>query len=564
MEILVSIKKKNNVFATLHCDDRGFLMSIYEHFSRYVKGYMFTPAYKTGGWSGKIRFFNLMTGEIYLGIVNKVIDYCKSEGVSVSLDPQIIAAFSDNSVQESEVMKYLDELRPSNGKGEILEQRDYQKKAVNTIITRKRRKIASPTSSGKSLIIYAACRYLLDKKFKPDEKILIVVPTISLIKQMKSDFTEYSQINGWDSQNIVGEIGGGAHEGDSDNITVTFSDKSVLQFTGNDKINLSNGTKVLAKDLTKSAILNTKWLKKIGLPPVHIVKIKKSTPTVYVGTWQSLVKKDAEWLSQFRALFVDEAHEAATKSLIDIGKKCNAEYRLGMSGSFTSDDETTELTLCGLFGNTTTTITTKDMIDSGYAAKLHIKCIQLKHEEQVKKLDWQKEVEYIATHENRNNFIVDLADGLKGNTLILFQLVEKHGKPLFNLAKSRSGKKVFFIYGGTDVDDREEIRKILEKNSDCILIASYRTFATGTNVKNLEHIIFGSPTKSYTRVIQSIGRGLRLNAGKFICTLYDIFDFISGDKKDIKSCNYTFEYFGERLKIYTKEQHPYDIVSQVI
>lgn len=491
------IDKKDNVHARLTCDDAGFLMSLYEHFSRFVDGYIFSPQYKNRIWDGKIHFYNRMTREIYLGLVNRVIDYAKQEGIKVKLDPEIITSFSDASITKQDVYNYLDALQASNGKGDLLEQRDYQRDAVATIVMRKRRMIASPTSSGKSFIIYSACRYLLEHELKRNEQILIVVPTIGLIKQMKSDMIEYSLINKWAAYDHITEYGGGK---------------------------------------------------------------KNDTGRIVVATWQSLYKKPQEFFDRFRVLMVDEAHQAKAKSLVEIGKMCvNAEYRIGLSGSF-EQDETTEMTLNGLFANRTVTITTRDMIDKGYAAQLEIECIQLKHDEMPSgKLDWQTEIEYLITNKRRNEFIINLADGLKGNTLILFERVEKHGLPLYELAKKLSDKKIYIIYGKVDVDEREEIRKILEKEKDAILLASYKTFATGSNVKNLENIVFASPTKSFTRVIQSIGRGLRQNVGKVKCTLYDIFDYLCGDRKNIKTCNHTFYHFSERVKIYGYEKHPYNV-----
>lgn len=497
MKTIVRIEKKNNIHAYVTSDDKGFLMSMYEHFARYVDGYIFSPQYKARLWDGKIKFYNRQTSEIYLGLVNRVIEYCKNEDVKIDLDTKIISSFSDSEVSEETVLNYLDNLNPSNGKHQPLDQRDYQRSAIATIIRRKRRMIASPTSSGKSFILYSACRFLIDHKLNKGEQVLIVVPTIALIKQMKSDFIEYSQLNEWAAYDYVSEFGGGK---------------------------------------------------------------KDATGKIVVATWQSLIKQPPEFFKRFRVMMVDEAHQAKAKSIIDISKMCDAEYRIGLSGSFEAD-ETTEMTLNGLFANRTTTITTREMIDQGYAAQLDIKCIQLKHNSDLLKPDYQSEIQYLSSLESRNRFILDLAEGLEGNTLILFQLVEKQGKPLYEMAKKSSGKKVYMIYGKTEVDTREDIRRILEKEKNAILIASYQTFSTGSNVKNLENVIFASPTKSFTRVIQSIGRGLRLNAGKTKCTLWDIFDHLCGNIKDLKSCNHTFQHFTERLKIYAKEKHPYEISS---
>ena len=108
----------------------------------------------------------------------------------------------------------------------------------------------------------------------------------------------------------------------------------------------------------------------------------------------------------------------------------------------------------------------------------------------------------------RNNYIKNLCVGLQGNTLCLFQYVEKHGKVLEELIRLKDEKrKVFFVYGGVNADEREEIRAITEKSDNAIIVASYGTFSTGINIRNLHNIVFSSPSKSRIRNLQSIGRG---------------------------------------------------------
>ena len=145
--------------------------------------------------------------------------------------------------------------------------------------------------------------------------------------------------------------------------------------------------------------------------------------------------------------------------------------------------------------------------------------------------------------------ISKLALSLKGNTLVLFQFVEKHGKVLYEMMKDK-GKKVFFVYGGTDVDDRESIRKIVEKEENAIIIASYGTFSTGISIKRLHNIVFSSPSKSRIRVLQSIGRQLRKSEFKEKARLYDIADDLSWKSYQ----NHTLRHFVERIKIYESEK----------
>jgi superfamily II DNA or RNA helicase len=165
-------------------------------------------------------------------------------------------------------------------------------------------------------------------------------------------------------------------------------------------------------------------------------------------------------------------------------------------------------------------------------------------------MTYQEEIDWIVTNDLRNKFICDLANSLKGNSLILFQFVDKHGKKLKEILDNmNTGRKIFFIHGGTDVEDREEVRKIAETEENAIIIASYGTFSTGVSINRLHNIIFSSPSKSRIRVLQSIGRQLRKSEFKEKAKLYDLADDLCW--KSYK--NHTFKHHEERLKIYESE-----------
>ncbi len=137
---------------------------------------------------------------------------------------------------------------------------------------------------------------------------------------------------------------------------------------------------------------------------------------------------------------------------------------------------------------------------------------------------------------------------------MLFQYVEKHGKELMRLIDAeKKNRKVFFVYGNTDVEVREEVRAITEKESDAIIVASYGTFSTGINIRNLHNVIFASPSKSRVRNLQSIGRVLRKGENKESATLFDIAD----DFRVGKQVNFTLKHFIERVKIYEEEKFKY-------
>ena len=367
--------------------------------------------------------------------------------------------------------------------------RDYQLNAFVQAVRNRRLLLLSPTASGKSLIIYVILRWLQESDYKRG---LLIVPTTSLVEQMYTDFESY----GYDSEKYC-------HR----------------QYSGKEK---------------------------------HTNKL------LTITTWQSIYKNDADYFEQFDFVMGDEAHQFKAKSLTTILSGCtNAKYRIGTTGTL-DGTQTHRLVLEGLFGPVYKATTTSELIDKGQLASFKIKCLILKHNEavckQARDWDYNTEIDYIVQNPARNEFIRNLALSLNGNTLILFQFVEKHGKDLYSIIKdSVKDRHVFFVFGGTDVEVRESVRAITEKERDAIIVASYGTFSTGVNIRNLHNIIFASPSKSRIRNLQSIGRGLRIGENKTEATLFDIAD----DFRIGKFVNYTLKHFIERVKIYDDEKFNY-------
>ena len=367
--------------------------------------------------------------------------------------------------------------------------REYQYKSFLFAIRNKRMLLLSPTGSGKSLIQYLILRYLQHKDYK---KGLLIVPTTSLVEQMYSDFKSY----GYDAD--------------------TYCHR---QYSGKDK---------------------------------HTDKF------LTITTWQSIYKNPPEYFEQFDFVLGDEAHQFKAKSLTTImtGLK-NASYRIGCTGTI-DGTQTHRLVLEGLFGPVYQSTTTAKLIENKQLADFRIKCLVLKYPEEVCKLsrgwDYQSEIDYIVKSTARNEFIRNLALSLEGNSLILFNLVDKHGKHLHRMiAEKATNRHVFFVHGGTDVQIREQVRAITEKENNAIIVASYGTFSTGINIRNLHNVIFASPSKSRIRNLQSIGRGLRIGDNKKEAVLFDIAD----DFRAGKHINFTLRHFSERVKIYDEEKFKY-------
>lgn len=402
---------------------------------------------------------------------------------------------TSDAVTLEKVKEFVDGLKISlPGSATI---RDYQIDAIYRAISDGRRLLLSPTGSGKSLIIYCLLRW--NEQF--GRKQLILVPTTSLVEQMYADFQSYSQNNDWRASYNCSRI-----------------------YSGHSKENL--------------------------LP-------------IVISTWQSVYELPKKFFEEYQVVYGDEAHLFKAKSLTSIMHKLSkTPYRVGTTGTL-DGTKTHKLVLEGLFGPVYKVTTTKALMDSSQLAELKIFGIILNYTDEVKKnnkeLKYPEEMDWLVQYEPRNRFIRNLALKQKGNTLVLFQFVEKHGKILYDMIQNKadSDRQISFVYGGTDTEQREQIRALTEKQDNSIIIASYGTFSTGINIRNLHNIIFASPSKSRIRNLQSIGRGLRLGDQKVSCNLYDIGDDMTWKARK----NYTLLHMIERIKIYNDEHFDYKLIK---
>jgi superfamily II DNA or RNA helicase len=479
----IIIQKKNEIYLKVECEPH-IKYELGEHFTFEVPGAKFMPQFRSKHWDGLIRLFSIHTGEIYVGLLDKLIAWSKQFNYSVEFKDNKFYGlpFEENEMISMEgVTDYMNRISKHKP-------RDYQINAVYDALKYNRKLLISPTASGKSLMIYSIVRYFTER----ESNTLLIVPTTSLVEQMYKDFEDY----GWDAEEYCHKIYSGKEK---------FTNKNVI-----------------------------------------------------ITTWQSVYNLPRSFFEKFDVVIGDEAHQFKSKSLISIMTKMdNAKYRFGFTGTL-DGSQTHKWVLEGLFGPSYKVTQTKELIEKGHLSKLDIKVILLKHNEHQFN-EYEEEIQYLINHEKRNKFIKNLSLDLKGNTLLLFNRVESHGQPLYELINnSASGKrKIFFIHGGIDTEEREQVREITEKESDAIIVASYGTFSTGINIKNLHNVIFASPSKSRIRNLQSIGRVLRKGENKTQAILYDIADDITYKSKK----NYTLNHLVERIKIYNEEQFNYEIIQ---
>ena len=273
---------------------------------------------------------------------------------------------------------------------------------------------------------------------------------------------------------------------------------------------------------------------------------------ITITTWQSFSKAPKDVMQSFDVVVGDEAHLfKATTQKGNLHKIKQTPIEIGTTGTL-DGSECHRLQLEGMFGPVKKVVSSKELMDKGTIANIDIDCIVLKHDKQ-KKMTYQEEMDYLVMNDARNLFIVNLVKSLKGNTLVLFQYVEKHGVILHSMmSHTDMGGNLHYVYGGTDTEDRESVREIVEQAKEDTILASYGTFSTGVNIKKIDNIVFASPSKSRIRNLQSIGRGLRKTEGKDNMRLFDIAD-------DLQCENYTLNHLKERINIYNEENFPYNI-----
>lgn len=468
------------------------LMELADHLTFKAENYKWDKRYKARLWNGDITLLNRYTGLVYAGLAHKVKKFCDAAGYAVTFDDELVY----DNVSLEEVRHHIKMLNVPDW----LEIRDYQIESVAKCLRSRRRTLISPTSSGKSFMIYLIATWY-------NKKSLIIVPTTGLVTQFESDLRSYG-------------------------------------YTG--KIMTSVNDNIKGNDLDAEIVITT---------------------------WQTLDNGKSRlpeaWYQQFEVVFGDEAHGCKAKTLIKILTSMrNTRYRFGTTGTL-NDQPLSRTTIEGLFGPIYQSTTTRELIDSGYAADIKIKSIVLRYPEDVRKAfhkpvydakvskprkkTYQEEIDFITQYEPRMKFIKNLTLSLEGNKLVFFRMVD-HGERIF--AAFEGQENVFYIDGSV-TKDREKIRQAMEVLENAILVASLGTTSTGVSIKKLSHMISCAPMKAKIKLLQSIGRMLRQHSEKSHAVMYDIVDDISWGKNK----NFALKHFEERAKIYDQENFDYKIYN---
>ena len=484
------------VYFKIYCgNDQA--MELKEFFTCFAVGYRHNPKYKAGSWDGKIRFFDKQEMTLPIGLLRYLKPFLKEYDYKVRFLFDIESL--KNPIDKSDLSGFFDALFDSvtNNNGEPIYPRDYQEDAVLAALRHKRGVLESATGSGKSLIIYSIIRFILEDI---DGKILLVVPSVSLVNQMYNDFKSY----GWDD---------------------IYNDVSLL-FSKSKKYDVN----------------------------------KK----VLISTWQSIYKRGDQFFKPFGSVIVDETHGSKSASIQSVLKKCvNASYRLGLTGTLPSE-RVDVLNIFGYLGPKIYSLKSKTLIDRGYLSPITIVNMFLKYPINLAKkcvgMSYSEETDFISKISIRNKVLKYIVGNVKSsdNILILCQKLNQLDDITKYLSELYPERPLYVISGQVNADKREKIRQEIETKDGVLLVATYGTLSTGINIPKLHHVIFASFYKSKIKVLQSIGRGLRLHKSKKRVIIWDIIDdmrFMQDNGRIMY--NYGYVHFKQRLKYYIEEGFDY-------
>lgn len=361
---MITFRKKNDVYLEFE-GDKSDLRMLSDYFTFKVPGAEFTPQYRSKYWDGKIRLANLRESTIYAGLTGDITKFAKDMDVECYFEGSQYNFPGKESSDDSFLDKFLDVLKPFS-KGEPIEMRDYQREAFKKAITQQRCLLLSPTASGKSLIIYALIRWWLETH---DRKILIIVPTVSLVSQMMSDFKDYSNGKFVNMHGITGGV-----EKETEERVVISTWQSIYKMPAS-------------------------WYAQFGsvvVDEVHHAQAKSI---------QSIMNKML--ICPDRIGLTGTLQEAKTHELV-------------LKGLFGSVHKLI----------TTKELMERDQVSQMNIRLLQLR-YEEGDRKKVKDMTYNEEVEFIVTHEKRNSLIAKMASTLPGNTLVVFLRLD-HGKDIFD------------------------------------------------------------------------------------------------------------------------------------
>jgi superfamily II DNA or RNA helicase len=499
----VVIEKVSEAFLKIFCA-RNIGYAIKDHYKFFAEGYRFHPLYKNPKkrvWDGKVSLLNLKNRLFPAGLLNDLTDFLDNQGYTYEYN-FTVDKLKAYHISDEFLLKFYKEIF----KDSSYYPRDYQHEGIKALLYNKKGVIEFSTASGKSLVIYCLIRYLLGIK----RKIVLIVPNIMLVEQMRSDFKDY----GW----------------------TTCDDFLTIMYMG------------------------------------HVPDPAKP---ILVSTYQSMIKQDDSFIMRYNGVIIDEAHQAPAHSIQTIlSKLVWADYRMGMTGTLPDHTNPEKVgRMYEIFGYLGPLVARKpaiELINEGYLSKIKIAGILIKYPEYLcirnRYRPYDEEVLTITENVQRNKIFGYVLNRIpeNENTIILCYLL-KHLDLIYNYCQEQFGRKfkIRKISGAVDADERIQIKQEAEDESGVVIVATYGTMSVGVNIKRIHNIVLGSSYKSKERVLQTIGRGLRVHESKDWLTVFDIVDDLRWKKRTGNiGLNHVWQHFEERLKHYNMQG--FEITNHII
>jgi len=373
-----------------------------------------------------------------------------------------------------------------------LKLRNYQQEIVDKCITNGRGTVVLATAGGKTLTMAGLLEYYY-KNFSRNFKCLIIVPDLGLVNQTKGDFKDYK---------------------------TSFT---TSKWTGKDELNLSSNVIVANLGILQSS------------------------------------KQDISWIEHIDLLIIDEVHKLRRGNKVNkILCKVKTSNRFGFTGTLPPDN----LDKWNIFGKIGPQLFEKmahELRDEKYVTPARVHVLEINYSTPTNQIYqgnnsnafYLQENEFIRGNTYRNNLISKLCNKLDNNALILVDYIE-HGELLTAaLQEVCKKKKVYFIQGSVDTDERKKIQNYIEKKKNIVVVAISKIFSTGINIKNLHYIVFAGGGKAKIKIVQSIGRGLRLHTNKKELIIFDIADNLRYGQRHVE----------ERLTLYDNEDIKYNFTT---
>ena len=436
----------------------------------------------------------------YVGLFNEFIEYLERNDIQYKIHGKILER---EKISDTVLRNFIDGIKLKH------DLHFYQFDAIKSVIENKREVVLSPTSSGKSLIISALLAYFMCKNQNTDKKALVIVPNCFLVNQLFAQIKEYFE-NSFPLEKLVQKVHGDIPEKE--------------------------------RDLSKPIILTT---------------------------WQSQRNTNSKFLELFETRFLEKVdmvlydevqYSPAKESKSVIESTINASYKVGFTGTLYDDNEYRNTVIKAMFGDVVSSISTREMIDFGFASKIKVYSINLKSSSTYQPMDYFTEVETLKESENYMRYVLSFIskEFSDGNTLVLHRGVKYGMKCAEYFARLNPNRKVYVINGSIKPSERERIRKLLETVTGAVVFATYETTAQGVSINNLNYGVLLEGMKSNIKVLQSLGRMLRKHPEKEYAFLFDFVPEFINKRGD----QYLKQHGDKRLSYYRREQHELEVISK--